>query len=321
MHRLTKFNKNTHKALRWMKSASSFLLTLLLSTSLLLSACSKPSIPAVQTTEQVKEQTSVPASDNITKKAILGVIKINGGDLLERDIIPQLCKVFSLSEQKVKEALAAANSNILINTKLTDFRRMEGMILPGEYEITEGSTLEGQVSYWISESEKRYNKLLSTNNSLNNLKPAEQLSLAAMVEAECLISPHQEEVATVFLNRLKDGSKLQSCVTAEYALGYQRPYLTSEDVAKVSDYNTYYVSGLPIGPICAVSDASLQAAMHKKMDSNIYYFYYDYILNDIFFYSDYTKFRKEGAISRKNFEEKASIDKREKINKQLFCHF
>lgn len=328
MNKSTLIHQNRHTALSSMKLVSSLLLTLLLAGSMFFTACSTPSspttlitAPAVETAVPPSAQTTTaPPTETTTDKVVLGVIKVNGGAMLERDIIPQLCQVFSLSEQEVRDKLASASSSTLINARLTDFRRMEGMILLGEYEIVEGSTLEEKVSTWVAASEKRYNKFLSSNTSPNNLTPAEQISLASVVESECLAGTYQEEVATVFLNRLVDRSKLQSCATAEYALGYQRPYLTGEDITKASDYNTYYVSGLPVGPICAISDASLQAAMSKKMDSDIYYFYYDYILNEMFFFSDYTKFQKEGDLSRQHFVDNSPVDKRAKINKQALYH-
>jgi cell division protein YceG involved in septum cleavage len=285
---------------------------IMLSLIMILTSCSTTSRPTTQTT--------VPTAETTTAKAVLGVIKVQKGAMLERDIIPQLCQIFSLSEQEVKDTLAATSSSMLINSRLTGFRRMEGMILPGEYEIAKGSTLKENVATWVAASEKRYNNLRTSNTSTNNLKPAEQLALASMVEAECLAGTHQEEAATVFLNRLADGSKLQSCVTAEYALGYQRPYLTGEDIKKASDYNTYYVSGLPSGPICAISDASLQAAMSRKMDSDIHYFYYDYILNDMFFFADYAKFQEAGKVSSQRFKDNSAVDKRAKINKQALYH-
>ncbi|MBC8061247.1 MAG: endolytic transglycosylase MltG [Clostridiaceae bacterium] len=312
MKKSMQFNQNRPTSLWYMKPTSRIMLTLLLVGSLFFTACSTTSSPAIQTT--------APPAVTTTEKVVLGVIKVQGGAMLERDIIPQLCKVFSLPEQEVKEMLAAASSSTLIKVGLIDFRRMEGLILPGEYEIEEGDTLKEKVSNWVVASEIRYNKLLSSNTSANNLTPAEQLSLASVINAECLAGTHQKEVATVFLNRLLKGSKLQSCVTAEYALGYQRPYLTGNDITKVSNYNTYYISGLPIGPICAISDASLQAAMSKKMDSDIFYFYYDYIQNDMFFFADYTKFQKEGSVSRQRFEDNSAVDKRAKINKQALYH-
>ena len=240
---------------------------------------------------------------NPEDKNVIGVVEVRGGEMLERDIIPQLCKVYSLPEQEVKDTLAAAPSSALIGIGLTGFRKMEGMIPPGQYEIIEGSTLEETVAGWVQASEQRYSRLLATAASPNGLSESERLSLASMVEAECLAGEHQEETATVFLNRLKDGSKLQSCVTAEYALGYQRPYLTSEDIAVKSEYNTYYVPGLPAGPICAVSDASLKAAMGTGNGTDIYFFYYDYVLDDMFFFEDYAQFQKDGKVSGQRFDE------------------
>lgn len=276
---------------------------------ILLSACGVTSSPA--------NQTAAPAAQTSESKAIIGVVEVKGGDMLERDIIPQLSLVFSLSEKEVKDTLAASGSSNLISSKTTGFRRMEGMIPPGKYEIAKGSTLEENVSLWIAASEKRYSILCPSSTKTNDLPPAEQLALASMVEAECLAGSHNEEVATVFLNRLEDGSKLQSCVTAEYALGYQRPFLTTEDISVKNEYNTYYVKGLPAGPICTVSDPSLKAAAVQGNDSGIYYFYYDYILNDMFFFSDYSEFQKECRVSSQRFEENSKVDRHDKINKQV----
>jgi len=275
---------------------------------ILLSACGATSSPA--------NQTAAPAAQTSENKAIKGIVEVKGGEMLERDIIPQLSKVFSLTEQEVKDTLAASGSSKLISAKTTGFRRMEGMIPPGKYKIPEGSTLKEHVALWIAASEKRYSTLYSSNTKPNDLSPTEQLALASMVEAECLSGAHSEEVATVFLDRLEDGSKLQSCVTAEYALGYQRPFLTTDDISVKSDYNTYYVKGLPAGPICAVSDSSLKAAAGQGNGSSIYYFYYDYILKDMFFFSGYSEFQKGCSASSQRFEENSKVDRHDKINKQ-----
>lgn len=275
---------------------------------IILSACSTTSSPA--------NQNKTPAAETTENKATIGVIEVKGGEMLERDIIPQLSKVFSMSEQEVKETLAASGPSALISPKTTGFRRMEGMIPPGKYEIAEGSTLEENEALWIAASEKRYSTLLQSCKKPNNLEPAKQLALASIVEAECLRGAHNEEVATVFLNRLEDGSKLQSCVTAEYALGYQRPFLTTDDISVESDYNTYYVKGLPAGPICSAGDASLKAAIGQGNSSDIYYFYYDYVLNDMFFFSNYSEFQAGCKAASQRFEENSKVGRHDKINKQ-----
>lgn len=265
------------------------------------------------------ETTPVQTSQAATESAapdLLGIIEIQGGDMLERDIIPQLSAVFSLSRQSVMDTLASDLPSELINPGLKDFRRMEGIIPPGRYDVYAGRDLNEYVALWIKDAELRYHSLTMGNEASNELLPYEKLALASMVEAECLANEHQDEVATVFLNRLAAKSRLQSCVTAEYALGYQRPYLTGDDLKIQSSYNTYVVAGLPVGPICSVDDESMRAAAGKKSSSEIYYFYYDYILNDMFFFADYPEFQDACAVSKKAFIAASEIDLRAKINKQ-----
>jgi UPF0755 protein len=83
-----------------------------------------------------------------------------------------------------------------------------------------------------------------------------------------------------------------------------------------SEYNTYYVPGLPAGPICAVSDASLKAALGAGNGTDIYFFYHDYVLNDMFFFEDYVEFQKDGKVSGQRFDENSKIGRRDKVNKQ-----
>lgn len=251
--------------------------------------------------------------------ALIGVIRIEAGDMLERDIIPQFCQIFLLSEDEVKDELAAASSN-LINQSLIGFRSMEGMIPPGEYEVRSEAALQEMISEWVAASEARVQRLLAAQPILNRLKQTEQLILASIVEAECLAGEHQAEVAAVLQNRLADAAQLQSCVTTEYALGFQRFYLTNDDIELVSEYNTYFVSGLPIGPICAVSDTALQAAMCLTTDPELYFFFYDYLQNEMLFFTNYTDFQREAAASWQHFVEDSEIDAAAQINKQELFH-
>jgi uncharacterized YceG family protein len=287
-------------------------------------ACSKPSTNTISEKATMfntkSTDTITPTNTSNNEKIAIYELKVKEGMMLERDIIPKLCRIFSSDEKEVKNKLATADSDLLINKKLKDFRRMEGMIIPGEYKIKQGSTIDEYIKIWVSASEERYNRIKSSNIELNKLKPYERLILASMVDAECLTGTCKEEVATVFQNRLLDGAKLQSCVTAEYALGYQRPYLTGDDIKIASDYNTYYIKGLPAGPICAVSDSALKAASKRKMDSKIYYFYYDYIKNTMSFFDDFSKFQNDGNKSRDIFDKNSKVDKRAKINKQELYH-
>jgi cell division protein YceG involved in septum cleavage len=289
----------------------SILLFALTDLLFLISFGTAASIPAVnKPAMQAQSTAGLP-----TTRAVIATITVDAGSMLARDIMPQLCNAFSLKESKVKSVLALARSE-LISAKVTDYRRMEGMIPPGQYAIHQGATLQDQVSEWVATSEDRYRRLLSFTKRTNTLTDSKRLVLASMVEAECLGGKYQTKVAAVFLNRLARHERLQSCPTAEYVLGYQRPYLFYSDIAVRSQYNTYKVRGLPVGAICSVSDASLSAAMGKSENDVLEYFFYDYVLDDIPFFSDYRLFRKQARVSRKRFDHTSSVQAHAKINKQ-----
>ncbi len=290
------------------KLRQSFIFVLLLIGVFLLTGCAGD--PGLKTPAREPLPQAEPEEEEI------GVVKVEGGMMLERDIIPQLCAIFSLSAEEVKGKLADVKAMDLISPELTGFRRMEGIIPSGEYQIFRGDDLDGTLSVWLTEAEDRYKKLASKTNGGNGLTAGEHLIMASVIEGECLGATRQKEVAAVLLTRLAIDSKLQCCATTEYALGFQRPYLTLKDIEIESDYNTYYVPGLPVGPICSVSDASLEAAISQKADYKHYYFYYDFVLKDVFFFADYTTFLEGAKASKQRFDANSSVRRHDKINKQ-----
>ncbi len=279
---------------------------------------SQSTVPDLIATTPPDEPTHPTAADEL-QTDVTKTIVVKEADTLEKEIIPRLCNVFSLSEQQVKDVLATAKSD-LISDSLSGFRRMEGIIIPGSYQIN-GETLEDYVNIWISQAEQRYAAISAMSTSTNDLKPNEQLALASIVEWECIGDEFEPQAAAVFLNRISEGDKLRSCVTVEYALGYQRPYLTSEDIKVKSDYNTYQVRGLPPGPICALDDESLAAAIGKPVDEDLYFFFYDYVQDTMYFFNDYDSFKQAGKESAAKFKDAFDFDKYDIVEKrQVFCN-
>jgi len=108
----------------------------------------------------------------------------------------------------------------------------------------------------------------------------EAVTLAAIVEREAVAAEERAIIASVFLNRLKKKMFLQSDSTAQYALGYQsatkqwwKSPVTIEELAAVnSPYNTYRNIGLPPGPICNPSLASIVAVAAPAQTEYLYFF-------------------------------------------------
>ena len=90
--------------------------------------------------------------------------------------------------------------------------------------------------------------------------------LASMIEKEASNEIDFARVSAVFHNRLKMGWKLESDPTATYLSGENKLVLSDAEIADANAYNTYYVTGLPVGPICNPSKAALTAAMNPDLE-------------------------------------------------------
>lgn len=102
--------------------------------------------------------------------------------------------------------------------------------------------------------------------------PQEMVTMASIIEKETAVSAERARVASVFINRLRTGMKLQTDPTVIYGMGDKYSgVLTRKDLETPTDYNTYTISGLPPGPIAVPGRASLDAAAHPEKTDYLYF--------------------------------------------------
>jgi UPF0755 protein len=93
---------------------------------------------------------------------------------------------------------------------------------------------------------------------------------ASIVETESQHKPERPRIAGVYLNRLKQGWKLEADPTVVFAVGdFEIRRVLKSHLETVSPYNTYLNTGLPPGPIYMSSidaiDAVLNPETHEYM--------------------------------------------------------
>ena len=103
------------------------------------------------------------------------------------------------------------------------------------------------------------------------LSPYEVVTLASIVEQETANEAEKPMVAGMYINRLRQGMKLQADPTVKFALRrFDLRRILHEHLAVESPYNTYRVEGLPPGPICLPSKSSVESVLNYARHPYIY---------------------------------------------------
>jgi len=152
----------------------------------------------------------------------------------------------------------------------------EGALLPETYHFSRGDSRAALVERMAADMQAAVAALWAgRDEGLPLDSPAQMVTLASIVEKETGVAAERPRIAGVFVNRLRQGMRLQSDPTVVYALtqgaGPLGRELTRADLAVDSPYNTYAKPGLPPGPIANPGRAALEAVAHPLATEELYF--------------------------------------------------
>ena len=152
----------------------------------------------------------------------------------------------------------------------------EGSLLPETYHYARGDRRDELVARMGRARDKLLSELWAARApNLPVATPREAVVLASIVEKETGVAGERPRVASVFVNRLRKGMRLQSDPTVVYGLtggtGALGRALTRTDLQAPSPYNTYLNPGLPPGPIANPGRASLEAVLNPAQTAFLYF--------------------------------------------------
>ena len=165
--------------------------------------------------------------------------------------------------KKVAQALGISTPN----------GNLEGQFAPDTYFFAQG-TSDKVILKRLHDSQKTVldKAWQGRDKNLPYKSPYEALIMASIIEKETGIKTERNDVSAVFVNRLRQGMRLQTDPTIIYGL-FDRydGKIYKSNIAEKTAYNTYQIDGLPPTPIALPSTQAIQAAMHP---SNVPYIYF-----------------------------------------------
>jgi UPF0755 protein len=158
-----------------------------------------------------------------------------------------------------------------LTTGVTD---LEGYLFPDTYVVTRSTPARTVVDLMVAQFRKNFTPEMREKAQKLGLSVEQAVTLASIVEKESGVQNEGPTIASVYLNRLKRGMRLQADPTVIYALkrdGKWSGTLYRSDYNYSSPYNTYANDGLPPGPICNPGSSALKAAVTPARTDFLYF--------------------------------------------------
>jgi UPF0755 protein len=149
----------------------------------------------------------------------------------------------------------------------------EGLFFPDTYHFSPGSADIAVLRRSYRAMQERLQAGWQARDpNLPYATPYEALIMASIIEKETGKKSDRKQIASVFVNRLRLGMKLQADPTVIYGLGPQFDgNLRKRDLEADTPYNTYVRTGLPPTPIALPGQAALDAAFHPDPTKYLYF--------------------------------------------------
>lgn len=152
----------------------------------------------------------------------------------------------------------------------------EGSLLPETYMVPRGTPRRDVIERMAEAQDRLLAELWPQRDPDLPFDTVEEaIILASIVEKETGVAEERPLVASVFVNRMRRGMRLQSDPTIIYGLTQGEPLgrgiRRSELESLAGGYNTYQIDGLPPTPIANPGEASIRAVLNPPESDYLYF--------------------------------------------------
>ena len=231
----------------------------------------------LQSVDRAVKAGSYEIESGVTLPGLLA--KLTEGDvtqttvtIVEGTTFAELRRALAENPDVVHDTGTLADNELLARLGATE-PNAEGLFFPDTYFLATGSSELALLKRSYRALHDRLAAAWSRRApDLPLTSPYEALVLASIVEKETGRAADRPLVASVFINRLKRGMRLQTDPAVIYGMGPRFDgNLRKRDLEEDTPYNTYVRDGLPPTPIALPSQASLDVVVNPPATPYLYF--------------------------------------------------
>jgi len=143
---------------------------------------------------------------------------------------------------------------------------LEGFLFPDTYFFNQGVQPNEVIATMNNAFNSKINSIIPEGANVYDI-----ITIASLIENETRVDEERPLVSSVIYNRLNKEMKLQIDAAVIYALGEHVDTVLNTHLEVDSPYNTYKITGLPLGPISSPGLASISAAAHPESTDYLFY--------------------------------------------------
>lgn len=189
-------------------------------------------------------------------------------DFTVRDIAARLAS-FKLTNEET--FLSLSTDKKFLASLGIESSSAEGYLYPETYLFDRSMGAKDMMKIMVNQFWKVFTPEMRKRAEKLGMSMPQIITLASVIGKESGFKDEKPFISAVFHNRLKKRMKLQSDPTSVYDLKNFIGTITRKHLLRNSPYNTYFIYGLPPGPIANPAIDSLNAALYPAPANYLYF--------------------------------------------------
>jgi UPF0755 protein len=153
-----------------------------------------------------------------------------------------------------------------------DAKTLEGYLYPDTYNFNKTLTAQDMAVQMVRHANQVWTQKDDLAAANLGMTRSQIITLASIIEKETGSPQDRPMISSVLHNRLKKKMRLQSDPTTIYGMwDHYAGKIHKSDLSAANTYNTYYVPGLPEGPISNPGRESIDAALNPAQSDYLFF--------------------------------------------------